>query len=297
MKLLVTGKHGQVSTAIQERCSVRKDISLTVVGRPQIDLDKPSGIADFIAGHKPDIVLSAAAWTAVDHAESNTDAASRANGISAGEISRGAAMAGAPIIHLSTDYVFDGSKAGSWVESDPVNPLGVYGITKLDGEKLVALYNEKHVILRTAWVYSPFGNNFVKTMLRLAKTHNELSIVDDQYGCPTSAFDIADGILAVADNFLEKRYDDFYGVYHLAGTGTATWYDFAGEIFRQAKENGLPYASIKAVCTDDFPTKAKRPRNSRLNCSKFSQKFKFQTLPWAVALQNVIRKYSEEVDQ
>lgn len=289
MRILVTGTNGQVSTSLQERCAERDDIDLIALGRPDLDLDQPANISETIAAHKPHIVVSAAAWTAVDLAEDEPDAAMRANGAAAGEVARGAAIAGAPVIHLSTDYVFDGTKAGAWVEDDPVNPLGVYGRTKLTGERQVAAANPRHVILRTAWVYSPFGKNFVKTMLALAATRDTLTVVDDQYGCPTSAFDIADAILAIADEITKSGTGETrWGTYHLAGTGTATWYDFAEEIFRRAKERGLQHVHVKPVASDAFPTKAERPRNSRLDCTKLEKAFGFKSAPWQEALSEVV---------
>lgn len=203
-------------------------------------------------------------------------------------------MVGAPVIHLSTDYVYDGSKSSAWVEDDPVNPLSVYGRTKLAGELRVAEENPRHIILRTAWVYSPFGKNFVKTMLQLAQKRHELTIVDDQYGCPTSAFEIADGVLAVAQK-LAATGDagaDTSGIYHLAGTGTATWCDLARETFRQSEALGLPSARVKPVGTQAFPTKAIRPRNSRLDCSKLEDAFGFRSLPWFVSLKHCLKAIS-----
>lgn len=285
MKILVTGRHGQVSTALQQRCANRSECQLIVLGRPEFDLDAPENLAAKIADHTPDLVVSAAAWTAVDLAEDEPEAAMRANGTAAGQVARGAALAGAPIIHLSTDYVFDGSKAGAWTEDDPVHPLGVYGATKLEGERQVSAQNRHHIVLRTAWVTSPFGKNFVKTMLSLAQGRDTLTIVDDQYGCPTSAFDIVDGILAIAGQIERARDEDnLWGVYHLAGTGTATWCDYAREIFRQARALQLPSAQVQAVTSEAFPTKAARPKNSRLDCTKLESAFGFRTRPWQEAL-------------
>lgn len=284
----MTGTNGQVVTALREGCAAVAGIECVALGRPELDLDRPDTAAAAIAGARPDIVISAAAWTAVDAAEDEPDAAFRANAESAGEVARGAALAGAPVIQLSTDYVFDGSKAGAWTEEDPVSPLGVYGVSKLEGERRVAAANPRHVILRTAWVYSPWGKNFLKTMLALAETRDTLTIVDDQYGCPTSALDIADAVLAVAQQVLAKPDFAGWGIYHLAGTGTATWCDFAREIFRQAAALGLPYAATKPVATSAFPTKAKRPANSRLDCSKFEQAFGYRAPPWQLGVQEVL---------
>lgn len=295
MKILVTGTTGQVATALRYRCSNRVDVELITLGRPALELSQPNTVAETIAHHRPDIVVSAAAWTAVDLAEDEPALATCVNANGAGQVALGAAMVDAPVIHLSTDYVFDGSKMSAWVEDDPVNPLSVYGRSKLAGEQQVADNNFKHLILRTSWVYAPFGKNFVKTMLSLAQTRDTLTIVDDQYGCPTSAFDIADAILCVAEKVSgpDSAQNSFWGVYHLAGTGTATWCDFAREIFRQSKELDLPTAHVSPVGTDAFPTKATRPRNSRLDCSKLEDVFGFRAPPWSASLQKCLQTLAE----
>ena len=290
MKILVTGTTGQVATALKNLCARRSDVNLVAIGRPALELDRPQNIAETIASLEPDVVVSAAAWTAVDLAEDNLELAMRINGEGAGQVARGAAMVGAPVIHLSTDYVYDGTKPSAWTEDDAVNPLSVYGRSKLAGERSVIEQNPMHVILRTAWVYSPFGKNFVKTMLDLALTRDELNIVDDQYGSPTSALDLADGILSVADKLSASRATgtNVWGVYHLAGTGTATWCDLAREVFRHSEELKLPSAHIKPVGTAAFPTKAVRPRNSRLDCSRFANVFDFRCPPWFVSLEKCL---------
>ncbi|GLQ11248.1 NAD(P)-dependent oxidoreductase [Devosia yakushimensis] len=296
MKILVTGTEGQVVTALRHRCAECGDLDLVTVGRPELDLSKPEDIAETIVSHRPDIVVSAAAWTAVDLAEDEPDLAMRINGEGAGQVARGAALVGAPVIHLSTDYVYDGLKPAAWTEDDAVNPLSVYGRSKLAGERRVIEENPRHVILRTAWVYSPFGKNFVRTMLQLAQTREELTIVDDQYGCPTSAFDLADGVLAVVQKLSAPSAadDNVWGVYHLTGTGTATWCDLAREVYRQSRGLNLPSARVKPVGTDAFPTKAVRPRNSRLDCSKLESVFGFRCPPWSVSLEECLKEIARE---
>ena len=293
MRMLVTGNSGQVVTALREAAKADPAIEPLTLGRPDLDLDRPETVATAIASARPDVVVSAAAWTAVDAAEDEPEATFRANAESAGEVARGAALVGAPVIHLSTDYVFDGSRKGAWAENDPVAPLGVYGASKLEGEMRVAAANNNHVILRTAWVFSPWGKNFVKTMLALAATRERLTVVDDQYGCPTSAIDIADAVLAIARHLERGNAQDIAGIYHLAGTGSATWCDFAREIFRQAEKAGLPAAAVTPVATEAFPTKATRPANSRLDCSKFEQTFGWRPRPWWEALHEVIAHLAE----
>lgn len=289
MRLVVTGRSGQVSTALQQACANRGDIECIAVGRPDLDLDKPQNVAAAIAATEPDVVVSAAAWTAVDDAEEERDAVYRANAESAGEVARGANLAKAPIIYLSSDYVFDGSKLGAWVEDDPTNPIGAYGASKLEGEKRTAQANPNYVILRTAWVYSPWGKNFVKTMLRLAESNHTLSVVDDQYGTPTSAFDISDAVLLVAKALRTEDFKFSSRVFHFAGNGSATWCDFATEIFRQTASQSLPTAKVLPVKTQDYPTRAQRPFNSRLNSRNFCKTFSWSAEPWFVGLQNVLQ--------
>lgn len=270
MRIVVTGKTGQVSMSLVERAA-EQGVSLLAVGRPEFDLADAEQGLDAIAAAKPDVIVSAAAYTAVDKAESDAATASAVNADGAAALARLAASLGVPLVHLSTDYVFDGSKPTPYVESDPTNPLGVYGATKLAGEHAVAAATPNHAILRTAWVYSPFGANFVKTMLRVGAERPELRVVDDQIGNPTSALDIADAVLVVARN-LHDRPDDaaLRGVFHLTGSGDASWADFASAIFAASTPLGGPSASVVRITTADYPTPARRPANSRLSCDKLN---------------------------
>ncbi len=216
---------------------------------------------------KPNVIVSAAAYTAVDKAESDEEAATVINGIAPGKIAEVAAALGVPVIHLSTDYVFDGSKSSPYLESDPVAPIGAYGRSKLAGEQAVAAATTNHAILRTAWVYSPFGKNFLKTMLKLAETRDSLNVVDDQIGNPTSSLDIADAVLTVASNLLASDDPALRGTFHMTGAGEASWADFAVEIFaRSAQVDGVT-AEVGRILSSAYPTPAKRPANSRLDCS------------------------------
>jgi dTDP-4-dehydrorhamnose reductase len=221
MRIAVTGKSGQVTSALQALKA--PDIEVIAIGRPELDLLAPSMVGETIAKLKPEIVVSSAAYTAVDKAESDEAAAFAINRDGAGAIAAAAAELSIPVIHLSTDYVFDGDKPELYVESDPVGPVSVYGRSKLEGEYAVAAANENHVILRTAWVYSTFGHNFVKTMLRLAETRDELSVVSDQLGCPTSANDIAVAIVKIAARLSKDSSPDLRGVFHLAGSAESNW--------------------------------------------------------------------------
>jgi dTDP-4-dehydrorhamnose reductase len=270
MRIVVTGKNGQVATALTERAS-EFGVTLICVGRPEFDLADVDRGLDLIAAAEPDAIVSAAAYTAVDKAETETDTAQVVNAEGPRRLAQLAAKLSVPIIHLSTDYVFDGSKQIPYVESDETNPLGVYGSTKLAGELAVADGTLNYAILRTAWVYSPFGANFLKTMLRVARERSELRVVSDQFGNPTSALDIADAVLAVARNLHSRPHEqELRGVFHMAGTGEASWADFAEAIFLASAELSGPTASVKRIPTSEYPTPAKRPANSRLSCNKLS---------------------------
>jgi dTDP-4-dehydrorhamnose reductase len=199
-------------------------------------------------------------------------------------------LAGAPIIQISTDYVFDGSLDRPYREDDPVSPLGAYGRSKLAGEKAVAAANPRHVILRTAWVYSPFGHNFVRTMLRLAGARDEFGVVDDQIGNPTSAFAIADAILVVARRLASKNADDAFGIYHFAGTGSASWFEFAGAIFDIAGPHLPKIPQVNAIATADYPTPAARPANSRLDTGLFEKTFAHSAPAWRDSLAETLSR-------
>ncbi len=276
MRILVTGKQGQVAQALAQRC-VETGVQLHNVGRPEMDMGNPvqalEAMRSAIAAFKPSIIVNAAAYTAVDEAEDVPELAFAINDASAGAVAQAASEVGVPIIQISTDYVYDGTKNGAYFESDIPNPQCIYGASKLAGERAVAAANPHHLILRTAWVYSPFGKNFVKTMQHLAETRDEISVVADQFGCPTSAFYIADGILAAARRIMTKPATVPWGTYHLAGTDTTHWAAFAEEIFRQSAARGGPFATVKHITTAEYPTKAKRPANSVLDCTRFAEVF------------------------
>ena len=242
-------------------------VEVVAVGRPGFDLERPSGIDDALAAERPDIIVSAAAYTAVDKAEAEPEAAFAANRDGAGAVAAAAQRLGVPVIHLSTDYVFDGTKASPYVETDPVNPLSVYGRSKLEGERLVGAVAD-HVILRTAWVYSTHGRNFVKTMKALGADRDRVRVVADQIGAPTSAHDIADAIIAIAARLKTSQAAELRGIFHLSGTGEASWADFAEAIFADLAERGRPSVAVDRIATRDYPVAARRPPNSRLDCSR-----------------------------
>ncbi len=292
MRIAVTGKSGQVTSALQALKA--PDIQVIAIGRPELDLLAPSMVGETIAKLKPDIVVSSAAYTAVDEAESDEAAAFAINRDGAGAIAAAAAELSIPVIHLSTDYVFDGDKLERYVESDPVGPVSVYGRSKLEGEYAVAAANEKHVILLTAWVYSTFGHNFVKTMLRLAETRGELSVVSDQLGCPTSANDIAEAIVNIAARLSKDSSPDLRGVFHLAGSGETNWAEFARYILSILEEKTGRRVTVRDIATADYPTAAKRPANSRLCCDKLKRLYGVSMPEWQVSTRAVVTKLLEK---
>lgn len=288
MRLVVTGREGQVARSLVERAGSAPPVEVITLGRPEFDLSNPDSLRGHIARLKPDVLVSAAAYTAVDQAEDEPDLAMAVNGVAPGIVAAEAAQAGAPVIHLSTDYVFAGDKDGDYVETDGTGPQGVYGRTKLAGEEAVARANPRHVILRTAWVYSPFGKNFVRTMLRLAADRDTISVVADQHGNPTSALDIADGILAIAAKLTGEHAP--YGVYHLAGTGSTSWAGFAAHVFETSAALGGPAAGVREIATKDYPTKARRPANSRLSSRRLESSFGWKAPDWRESSRLVVER-------
>ena len=279
LKMLVTGTSGQLAQSLLE-AGIGAGIDVIAIRRPQLDLAVPSSIRHAIPDVRPDIVVSAAAYTAVDKAESEPEIAASVNGVGAGCVAEVCEKLGIPIIHLSTDYVFDGRKTGAYVETDPTGPMSAYGRSKLAGEQAVQAACSRHVILRTAWVYSPFGNNFVKTMLRVAQSRPEISVVDDQVGCPTYAPHLAQAILHITGAVIRPGNETAWGVYHACGAGETTWCGFAREIFRVSGARGGPAAAVKAITTAEYPTPAKRPGNSRLDCGKLERVFGIRQPSW-----------------
>lgn len=287
MKILVTGREGQVARSLAERGQAHE---LIFVGRPEFELGDPDSIARNIAAAQPDLVISAAAYTAVEQAEDEPENTMAINGEAPGHIGRAAAEVGAPVIHLSTDYVFDGSGTEPKREDDPTSPLGVYGKTKLAGEQALAASGATYAILRTAWVYSPFGNNFVKTMLRLAESRDALNVVKDQHGNPTSAIDIADALLAVADRWADGSRDGANQTYHFAGTGATNWADFARAIFAESAKHKGPACEVTGIPASEYPTRAARPANSRLDSAKFADTFGHSAPRWQDSLADTVAR-------
>jgi dTDP-4-dehydrorhamnose reductase len=282
--VLVTGGSGQVGTSLRALAGDR--FKLVMPPRGELDLSDPDSIEACLASRDWSAVVSSGAYTAVDRAEGDVVAAWRANAVGPAALAAGAAARGIPIVHLSTDYVFDGSKGGAYTEADPVAPLGVYGASKEGGEQAVRSANPAHVILRTAWVVSPFGNNFVKTMLRLGAERPELRVVADQHGCPTSALDIAGTIAVILDKLAAGEGP--YGTYHFVNSGEASWHGLAEAVIARAAEHGAPKPAVQPITTADFPTPARRPVNSRLSTAKLTADYGIRPRHWREAIHDIV---------
>jgi dTDP-4-dehydrorhamnose reductase len=288
MKILVTGAGGQVGFCLVSLLanSTWNYLALT---KDQLDISDEFDVVDVVSRYGPDIIINAAAYTAVDRAESNIESAYNVNSKGAENLAIAAHKNGAAIFHISTDYVFSGDSQHPYLEEDLVDPQSVYGKSKLKAEQLVSAANPSHIILRTAWVFCEHGANFVKTMVRLGRDRDQLGVVSDQIGGPTYAGDIAHALLKMAKQYEEKKSLS-WGIYHFSGYPHVSWFEFAKEIFHQVKEQNI-YAKelplLKSITTVDYPTPAQRPKNSRLNCNKIQRNFAIETSDWKQALKNI----------
>ncbi|MUL05930.1 dTDP-4-dehydrorhamnose reductase [Aliivibrio fischeri] len=287
MRILITGCHGQVGYCLTQQLSVDESITVLALDRENLDITNQEAVNNAVAEFQPNIIINAAAHTAVDKAEEEVELSYAINRDGPNYLAQAAQRVGAAILHISTDYVFEGNKVGEYQEADTTNPQGVYGESKLAGEIAVANACDKHIILRTAWVFGENGNNFVKTMLRLGATRNELSIVGDQFGGPTYAGDIAHALIQIANRI--KGDDVEYGVYHYSGLPHVSWFEFADTIFDAAVKQNiiLSKPSLTSITTDQYPTPAKRPSNSRLNTDKITNCFDIKASDWTAALNNI----------
>lgn len=281
-RLLVLGRSGQLGTALA-RCATR-DARIVCVGRPELDIADRSSIDRAIARHDPDVIVNAAAYTAVDRAEGDPEGAMAVNALGAGNAAAAAHTAGLPIVHISTDYVFSGRKRTPYVETDATDPINVYGRSKLAGERAVAAANPAHAILRTGWLYAPWGTNFARTMLRLARERGEVRVVADQFGTPTFVPHLADVVIAVAAALRAGRDDGNYGVFHVTAPGRASWADFAERIFAVCGPMGLGAAVVKRIATEEYPTPAARPAYSVLSSQKIGTVFGVALPDWKVGV-------------
>ena len=286
--LLVTGGNGQLGSALR-RCGRRQGIAVDSLDRAALDITDRNTTLNAVAAAKPGVIVNAAAYTAVDRAEDEPDAAFAVNRDGAGYLAEAAEAAGIPIIHISTDYVFDGGKSVAYREDDPVAPLGVYGASKLAGEERVREACSRHVILRTAWVYGVDGHNFVKTMLRLAGDRPTLRVVADQVGAPTYADDLANAVIGTCRQIAAApTADALWGTFHCVGGGATSWHGLASEVFALAGDRIVRRPRVDAITTAEFPTRARRPANSVLDCGRFADTYGITLRPWQPALKDML---------
>jgi dTDP-4-dehydrorhamnose reductase len=288
LKILVTGAQGQVGKELAHIAD-DKGYSVIAASRTELDITQEKNIGNYISKLQPDIVINAAAYTAVDRAEDEQDLAFAINRNGAKNLALACKKQNIPLLHISTDYVFDGSKLEAYNEDDTVSPLGVYGESKWQGEEAIRQNLNDYIILRVAWVFGAQGNNFVKTMLRLGKERDELNVVADQYGGPSPAKNIASTLISLAEQY-QQNNSLTWGTYHYCGSPKTSWYDFAKEIFDRGFEIGLlnKHVKVKPITTAEYPTIAKRPANSMLNCEKLATTFSIEMPDWKIALKQVL---------
>lgn len=283
--ILVLGGGGQLAREIERLANVTGK-ALAVLSREAVDIGDRRAVDEALRRIGPSLVVNAAAYTNVDKAESEPAQAHLVNAAGAGHVAAACSERDIPLIHISTDYVFDGSKSAAYVEEDDVNPIGVYGSSKLAGEQLVRQNARQHIILRTSWLYGEFGRNFLKTILRLAAERDEIRVVADQKGCPTCTRDLASAILHIAPRLSSP--DAPWGTYHFAGEGITTWFDFAYHIVAEQSGWTNRKTRVTAIRTEEFPTAARRPANSALNCQQFRRQFDYQPRRWQSDVTDVV---------
>ncbi|MDF2155733.1 dTDP-4-dehydrorhamnose reductase [Vibrio sp. CAU 1672] len=292
MRVLVTGCNGQVGHCLTEILSNTDNVTLLAVDREELDIANQEAVFKTVIEFKPTIIINAAAHTAVDKAEEEVELSYAINRDGPKYLAEAAKEVNASILHISTDYVFEGNKDGEYLETDPTAPQGVYGASKLAGEVAVAEACDKHIIMRTAWVFGVQGNNFVKTMLRLGENRDELNIVGDQFGGPTYAGDIAKALVKISNRISADESIE-YGVYHYSGLPHVSWYQFADAIFDAAVEKNITNKpKLSSITTEQYPTPAKRPKNSRLSTQKIFDAFAIEASDWNKALKD-IKAYTE----
>ena len=290
MRLLVTGAAGQVGVELAHQAAHAK-IAVHAYTRDQLDITDKAGIESMITTCAPNLIINAAAYTDVDRAESESDLAFAVNADGAANLARSAAKRGIPIIHISTDYVFDGDKDQPYIETDATGPLSVYGASKLTGEQMISEICPRHVIVRSAWIYGVHGSNFVKTMLRIGQQKSEIRVVGDQLGSPTLAADLAEAILGMARAITARPDDDqLYGVFHCSGSGATSWHGFAEQIFMLAAPWFGQIPKVSMITTQEYPTAARRPPNSQLDCAKLSKVYGIEMRAWQSALAEMLTK-------
>ena len=288
MKVLVTGSLGMLARDLIPRL---EQAGLEVVGfdLPELDITEPGAVMSGLQEHSPELLINCAAYTAVDRAESEPEVAEAVNASGPAHLANACRESAIPLLHLSTDYVFDGESERPYREDDPAGPLSVYGRTKWQGEQAVRGSHALQVIVRTAWLYGVHGSNFVKTMLRLAREKEELKVVADQFGCPTWTRDLADALVVIAKRIPDGGRDLPWGTYHFCGSGRTSWYEFAGAIFEEARRHEkLKIACVRPICTEEYPTAARRPKCSVMDCSRIAAAFGIRPRPWRDALIDML---------
>ena len=293
--ILVTGGQGQVGRELA-RCDWPADVAVHFPTRDELDIGDGASIARYFEGRALAAVINPAAYTAVDAAETDAAAAFLVNADGPAKLAQMTRRAGIPLIHVSTDYVFDGAKNGLYLETDPVAPLGVYGASKLAGERAVSAGNPRSVIMRTAWVLSAHRGNFLKTMLRVGAANPKLRVVDDQHGCPTSATDIAEALKAITLRMIDDAAAPT-GVFHFVNAGETSWCGLAREIFALSSAAGGVSAEVMPITTAEYPTPARRPANSRLDTSKISEAYGIHPRDWRAAVRDIIDELVGPVPQ
>jgi dTDP-4-dehydrorhamnose reductase len=294
--ILIAGKSGQLARCLVES-GAQRGTPVVAIGRPELDVENAASIERAARAIEPSALVNAAAYTAVDRAESEPGRAFAVNSDGAEHLAVEAKRRGVPLIHISTDYVFDGQKSSPYIEEDIAAPLGVYGRSKLEGEAAVLKACPAALVLRTSWIYSSFGHNFVKSMLRRAEAHDHIPVVDDQTGSPTSANDLANAILDILGQTGAEGFGSRAGVYHLAGQGETTWYGFASAIFAGWEGRGRSVTNLVAIKSAEYSTLARRPANSRLDCAKIKRQFGIQLPAWQRSLEACLDRLLTRAEQ
>ncbi|MEM9355855.1 MAG: dTDP-4-dehydrorhamnose reductase [Pseudomonadota bacterium] len=290
MRILVSGWHGQVARALSERSVLRDDVAAVAVGRPALDLSNQPSIGRSLFGIEPDVIINTAAFTHVDGAEDEPERARRENALGAANLAANAARLGIPIIHLSTAHVFDGQQSVPYTEDNAAKPINSYGQSKLEGEEAVAAANSAHIIIRTGWIFSPFGQNLVTALLQRARSEDVMDFVSDQYGSPTYAIHLADALLEVASNVVHNPDHRFYGVYHFAGSGEASWHDVAVSVLTASNAYGGPSAEVQPVSHANFPSRSQRPIYSCLDSAKIRRDFAIDVPKWQDGVEACVKR-------